>query len=240
MIVLRSPKGWTGPERGRRQAGRGLLALAPGAVRRRPQRRRPPGGARGVAAQLPARGALRRSAAPRCRTIARPAPGRRPADEREPARQRRDCCCATCGCPTSATTPSTVDAPGTGAVEATRVLGTFLRDVMARNMDNVPAVLARTRTAPTGSRTSWRSPTGPGTPRRMPDDDHLAARRPDHGDPLRAHLPGLAGGLPAHRPARVVLLLRGVHPRRRLDVQPARQVAEDHQRHPVAAADRRR
>ncbi len=29
-----------------------------------------------------------------------------------------------------------VDAPGTGAVESTRVLGTFLRDVMACNMDN--------------------------------------------------------------------------------------------------------
>ena len=29
-----------------------------------------------------------------------------------------------------------VEAPGTGAVEATRVLGTWLRDVMARNMDN--------------------------------------------------------------------------------------------------------
>src|SRR5919112_4356308 len=29
-----------------------------------------------------------------------------------------------------------LDAPGTGAVEATRVLGTFLRDVMAQNMDN--------------------------------------------------------------------------------------------------------
>ena len=29
-----------------------------------------------------------------------------------------------------------VDVPGTGSVESTRVLGTFLRDVMARNMDN--------------------------------------------------------------------------------------------------------
>ncbi len=29
-----------------------------------------------------------------------------------------------------------VETPGTGAVESTRVLGTFLRDVMARNMDN--------------------------------------------------------------------------------------------------------
>ena len=35
MIVLRTPKGWTGPARGRRQAGRGHLALAPGAARRR-------------------------------------------------------------------------------------------------------------------------------------------------------------------------------------------------------------
>ena len=33
-------------------------------------------------------------------------------------------------------------------------------------------------------------------------------------------------------------LLRGVHPHHRLDVQPARQVAEDVQPHPVAAADR--
>ena len=35
MIVLRTPKGWTGPEGGRRQAGRGHVALAPGADRRR-------------------------------------------------------------------------------------------------------------------------------------------------------------------------------------------------------------
>ncbi len=34
MIVLRSPKGWTGPKDRRRQEDRGLLALAPGADRR--------------------------------------------------------------------------------------------------------------------------------------------------------------------------------------------------------------
>ena len=38
MIVLRTPKGWTGPEDGRRPAGRGHLALAPGAARRGPRR----------------------------------------------------------------------------------------------------------------------------------------------------------------------------------------------------------
>ena len=53
----------------------------------------------------------------------------------------------------------------------------------------------------------------------------------------RAPLPGLAGGLPADRPPRAVQLLRGVHPHRRLDVQPAREVAEGHARDPVAAPD---
>ena len=51
-------------------------------------------------------------------------------------------------------------------------------------------------------------------------------------------MPGLARGLPADRPARLLQLLRGVHPHHRLDVQPARQVAEGVQRDPVAAADR--
>ena len=53
------------------------------------------------------------------------------------------------------------------------------------------------------------------------------SRRPRDGGAERAPLPGLARGLSAHRPARAVQLLRGVHPHRRLDVQPARQVAED-------------
>ena len=64
------------------------------------------------------------------------------------------------------------------------------------------------------------------------------ARRARDGDPLRAHVPGLARGLPADRPPRAVLLLRGVHPHRRLDVQPAREVAEDHARARLARADR--
>ncbi len=51
-------------------------------------------------------------------------------------------------------------------------------------------------------------------------------RRPGDGGPLGAPVPGLAGGLPAHRPPRPVQLLRGVHPHRRLDVQPAREVAQ--------------
>ena len=52
------------------------------------------------------------------------------------------------------------------------------------------------------------------------------ARRAGDGDAERASMPGLAGGLSADRPARLLLLLRGVHPHHRFDVQPARQVAE--------------
>ena len=59
------------------------------------------------------------------------------------------------------------------------------------------------------------------------------ARRPGDGDAERAPVPGLARGLSADRPARLLLLLRGVHPHHRLDVQPARQVAEGLQSHPA-------
>ena len=88
---------------------------------------------------------------------------------------------------------------------------------------------ARTRRAPTGSAPSSRSPTAMerGDP---PDRRPPRSGRPRHGGPLRAPLPGLARGLPADRPPRPVQLLRGVHPHRRLDVQPARQVAEGHAR----------
>ncbi len=63
------------------------------------------------------------------------------------------------------------------------------------------------------------------------------ARWPRHGDPQRAYVPGMARRLSADRTARLVLVLRGVHPYRGLDVQPARQMAEELPGDPVAAAD---
>ncbi len=63
-------------------------------------------------------------------------------------------------------------------------------------------------------------------------------RRARDGNAERAPVPGLARRLPAHRPARLLQLLRGLHPHRRFDVQPARQVAQDLQPHSVAPADR--
>ncbi len=73
---------------------------------------------------------------------------------------------------------------------------------------------------------------------RLPEDEHLAPERPGDGDPERAHLPGMARGLSPHGTAWPLLELRGLHPHRRFDVQPARQVAEGVADASVARADR--
>ena len=242
MIVLRTPKGWTGPEGGRRPAGRGHLPRPPGAARRAcaDEPRAPRTRSRSGCARYRPEELFDDDGPPRRRAAARSAPRGRAADGRQPARQRRRCCCATSSCPTSATTPSTVDRAGarrrSEADAGARRLAArrhapptreanfrvFGPDETASN--RLGAVFEVTDRAWMAERRARRRP-----PR---------ARRPGHGGALRAPVPGLAGGLPAHRPARAVQLLRGVHPHRRLDVQPARQVAEGHARHPVAAADR--
>ena len=58
------------------------------------------------------------------------------------------------------------------------------------------------------------------------------------GGAQRTPVPGMAGGISADRPARRLQLLRGVHPHRRFDVQPARQVAQSPSRSAVAPARR--
>ena len=72
----------------------------------------------------------------------------------------------------------------------------------------------------------------------MPNDEFLAPDGRVMEDAQRAPVRGLAGGIPADRPARAVQQLRGVHPHRRFDVQPARQVAEGHVGTALAAEDR--
>ena len=130
-----------------------------------------------------------------------------------------------------------VPEPGTTTSEATRVLGAFLRDVIARNPDNFrlfgPDETASNRLGDVFDVTDrgWLAET-------KPDRRGPRARRSSDGSPLRAPLPGLARGLPAHRPARPLQLLRGVHPHHRLDVQPAREVAEGDPPDPVAAPHR--
>jgi xylulose-5-phosphate/fructose-6-phosphate phosphoketolase len=87
MIVLRTPKGWTGPKEVDGKGG-GHLAVASGATVRDAHQPRTHGATRGVAAQLLARGAVRRA---RCASTATAGAGadRAAQDERQPARERR-------------------------------------------------------------------------------------------------------------------------------------------------------
>ena len=130
-----------------------------------------------------------------------------------------------------------VSAPGAGMSEATRVLGDWLRDVIRANPSNFrlfgPDETASNRLGDVFEVTN-RAFDG----QIVPGDDHLAPDGRVMEVLSRAHVPGVAGGLPADRAARAVQLLRGVHPHRRLDVQPARQVAEGHPRHRLAAPGR--
>ena len=66
------------------------------------------------------------------------------------------------------------------------------------------------------------------------------SRRPRDGDAQRTHPGRLAGRLPADRPPWLVLHLRGVRPRHRFDVQSARQVAGEVQDRKSAGALRSR
>ena len=239
MIVLRTPKGWTGPEGGRRAPGRrhrsartrcrsprcaptpstsrssrsGCAPTGPRSCSTRPARSAPE-----ITALAP-EGELRMSANPHAnggllmRDLELP-------DFRDYGVE--------------------VPAPATTTSEATRVLGGWLRDVMRAQPRPLPDHgTRRDRVEPAVGACS-RPPTACGRPSCSTTDDHLAPRRAGDGGAVRAPVPGLARGLPADRPPRPVQLLRGVHPHHRLDVQPARQVAEGHPAHPVAPADRRR
>ena len=228
-------QGLDGPARGRRPAGRGHVALAPGADDRGARERGPPARARGVDAELPPGGALRRDRAPRARarrarTRGRAAHGREPARERRPA-------------------PARPRASGLPRLRGRRVLAGHdhqrgdarARRLASRRHGAQRRDVPRLRPRRDGVEPARRRARGHGQdlvgraapPRRGP-----VAGRPRDGSALGAPVPGLAGGLPPHRQARPLQLLRGLHPHRRLDVQPARQVAEGDAPDPVAPPDR--
>ena len=146
-------------------------------------------------------------------------------------------CCAGSSCRTSAPTPSVCDEPGDDVERGDAGARRLPARRRAGQPADVPPVRARRDgLEPARRRVRGDRPDlvgGARAGRRPP-----RAGRPRHGGAERAPVPGLAGGLPAHRPPRPLLLLRGVHPHRRLDVQPAREVAEGHPRHPVAPPDR--
>ncbi len=130
-----------------------------------------------------------------------------------------------------------VPQPGAVDAEATRVQGQFIRDVIAQNPDTF-RVFSPDETASNRWNAVFEVTNRCSTAEILPGDDHVA---PDGRvmEMLSEHqCEGLARRLSADRAPRVLLLLRGLHPHRRLDVQPARQVAEGRQSDSVAPADR--
>ena len=121
-----------------------------------------------------------------------------------------------------------VERPGASTGEATRVQGALMRDVMRLN-----AATGNFRIFSPDELTSNRWDAVLEATSRMSSAHHprhrltRGERRPRARDAERAPVPGLARGLPAHRPSRLLQLLRGLYPRRRFDVQPAREVAQD-------------
>ena len=238
MIVLRSPKGWTGPKvvdgmpvEGTWRAHQVPIAEARGNAEPPHSCSSSGCGATGpkscsttTGGSAPGSRACRRRATRRM--SANPhanggAPAARPRPARLPRLRRRR-----------------VERPAPTSSEATRVLGAFLRDVIGREPANF-RLFGPDETASNRLNAVFEVDR-PGLDGRAPArrDDHLAPDGRVMEVLVGAPVPGLAGGLPADGPPRPVQLLRGVHPHHRLDVQPAREVAEGHARHPVAPPDR--
>ena len=122
--------------------------------------------------------------------------------------------------PASADYAVAVEKAGTGTAEATRVLGTFLRDVIVRNPDHFrimgPDETASNRLNAVFEATNkvWMADT-------VATDEGLSPSGRVM-EVLSEHLcQGWLEGLSTDRQARLVQLLRGVHPHRQLDAQPA-------------------
>ena len=175
-IVLRTPEGLDRAQGGRRPAGRGHVPRPPGAAGRRARGPRAPGAARGLDAQLPAGGAVRRARPPAFAELAALAPDGRPADGREPARQRRHADAPARPARLSTTTRSTVAAPGD---RAARVDAPARRDA-ARHLHaeprrrELPPVLPRRDATRTGSAPCSRSRTAASSRRSLAIDDHVS------------------------------------------------------------------
>ena len=240
MIVLRTPKGWTGPKEvdGKPVEGTWRAHQVPLAeVRDEPRApaacSRSGCGATGPRSSSTSDGRL-------VPELAALAPAGDAADERQPARERRR----------AAARPRPARLPRLRGRRA-RARAT---DRARRRACSAPSCATSSRANPDNFRIFGPDETasnrlgavferhrrGPGSARDGADRRGPRAGRPRDGGALRAPLPGLARGVPAHRAPRPLQLLRGVHPHRRLDVQPAREVAEDDARRSRGAGRSRR
>ncbi len=113
----------------------------------------------------------------------------------------------------------TVEKPGAVRGEATRVLGNMLRDVMKLNMESANfRVMGPDETASNRLNALFEVTDRILEAEILPNDDHISPRWPRAGSVERASVRGMAGRLPAHWTARLLQLLRGLHPHYRFDV----------------------
>ena len=145
MIVLRTPKGWTGPRRstGTRWKASGARTRCHSPTWRKPGARR---AARGVDEELPAGGAVRRTGSSARTGRACP---RKAARMGANPHANGGLLLQDLRCPISATMRSRSGARRVTA-EATRVMGGFLRDVMQPTRQAISASSVRTRRPRTG------------------------------------------------------------------------------------------
>ena len=239
-IVLRTPKGWTGPKEVDGVPVEGTFRAHQVPLAQRAREPRAPGDARGLDAQLPTGGALRRPTAGSAPELAALAPRRRAADGREPARQRRPAAASRSTLPDYADYAIEVRAPGRPSVPSRPGRSaSCCATSIARNATEAelpPLLPRRDELQPARRRLRGRGPLPAWT--RAPDDDHVSPGGPGDGGALRAQLPGLARGLPADRSPRAVRHLRGVRDGLGLDGDPAREVAGGGARAAVARAGR--
>ena len=115
MIVLRTPKGWTGPPVVDGQQVEGTFRAHQVPLPAARDRRRAPRGARGSGCGPTGPRSCSTTPAGRCRSCCDLVPDGRAADERQPGRQRRPRCRATCGCRTGGSYGVEVDRAGRDA-----------------------------------------------------------------------------------------------------------------------------
>ena len=236
MIVLRTPKGLGCPQGARREEARGVLPRPSGADPGSEDESGASGASGEVAPLVPARGTLRRRRETGGRhPVALPEARAAHRDERGELRRR----------PARPAGPSAARAPrrparraGRAMVSHMKFLSEYLKDVLQSNEKErnfrivAPDELESNRLG--GLLEVTKPPVRLASPRRHREDRPRRARA---RDALRAHVPGVAAGLSPDRPARPLLLLRGVRPDRGRDDEPVREVPEVRDRGRVAKAD---
>ena len=168
------PQGLDRPARGRRRAGRGHLARAPGAAGRRPARTTRTARCSRSGCGPTAPRSCSTTTAGWCRELRALAPGGDPADERQPARQRRPAAPAAASCRDFR--DHAVDVDGAGRVDPRGRPGcsASTSSTWCATTPTTSGSSGRTRPRPTGSTPSTRSPTRSSPARSSPVDEHLA------------------------------------------------------------------